>query len=126
MKLSTLFVINAVLALLFGLAFVIFPAQVLSLYSAETNVTSIYMTRLLGAAFIGYAILTWLVKDSGGSAELRAILLALFVGDMLGFVISLYNQLLFSTSALSWSTVLIYLLLGLGFGYFFWKTPGSS
>lgn len=126
MKLSTLFVITTVIALLFGLVFILIPASVLALYGVETNVTGLYMSRLLGAAFIIIGIISWMVKDSLSSTELRAILLAFFVGDMLGFVISLYYQIQGNSNALGWSTVAIYLLLGLGFGYFYWKAPAST
>ncbi len=123
MKLSTLFAVTAIIALLFGLSFVLIPAMLLSLYGVEVNANGIQLARLLGAAFIGFGIISWLVRDSGWTAELRAIVLAFAVTDLLGFGISLTGQLQGISNALGWSTVVIYLLIGLGFGYFYLRPP---
>ena len=96
------------------------PPQILTL-----SVNGIYISRLLGAAFLGFAVVSWLVKNSTGSAELRAILFALFISEILGFFISLFYQLQGVVNALGWTTVAIYLLLGVGFGYFYWKNPAE-
>ena len=125
MKLSTLLLINAIVASLFGLGFVLIPDMVLSLYGVTLSVNGIYISRLLGAAFLGFAVVSWLVKNSTGSAELRAILFALFISEILGFFISLFYQLQGVVNALGWTTVAIYLLLGVGFGYFYWKNPAE-
>jgi hypothetical protein len=123
MKLSTLLIINAIIAFLFGLAFVLIPEIVLSLYGVSLSVNGIYISRLLGAAFIGFGIVSWLVRNSSGSDDLRAIVFALFISETLGFFISLFYQLQGVANALGWTTVAIYLILGVGFGYFYWKKP---
>ena len=125
MKLSTLFVITAIIAFLFGLGFVLFPANILSLYGVTLSINGVYMSRLLGAAFLGFAIISWLVRNATGSAEVRAIAFAFFISDILGFIITLYYQLQGISNALGWTTVAIYLLLGVGFGYFYWKYPAE-
>ncbi|MDE3091789.1 MAG: hypothetical protein KGJ80_20645, partial [Chloroflexota bacterium] len=64
------------------------------------------------------------VKDS---QALTAILLANLVGDALGFVLALLGQLaaVGGINQLGWSTVVIYLLLALGFAYFQFVKPGA-
>ena len=121
MKLSTLFIINTVVALLLGLGFILVPASLVSMYGVVLNDTGIHIARLLGAAYLAFAIISWMVRYSAGGSELRAILLAFFIGDMLGFVITLIDQLRGMANALGWSSVAIFLLFGLGFGYFYWK-----
>jgi hypothetical protein len=121
MNLRTLFMISAIIAVLLGLALILVPASVMNSYGVEVNDTAIFMARLLGAADLGIGIIAWLVKDSPGSGDLRAILLGFFVGNLLGFVISLVSMLQGVGNALGWITVVIYLLLALGFGYFYWK-----
>jgi hypothetical protein len=76
MKLNTLFVINAVVAVLFGLGFILIPSQLLSLYDVDMNEAGIYLARLLGAAFLAFAIISWLVRDSVGSHDQRAVVMA--------------------------------------------------
>ncbi len=56
MKLKVLFMINAIIAIVFGIAFAIIPAQVYSLYGIESNAGLNYMGQLFGSALIGFVI----------------------------------------------------------------------
>lgn len=125
MKLSTLMVVNALVAAVFGVGFVVVPGWVTSLYGPELTPTLQYVpqlkyvAQLFGAALFAFAVLTWTARNAPDSETRRAILLALFVGDGIGFIVSLIGQLGGVMNALGWLTVVIYLLLALGFGYFF-------
>ncbi|MDH3291304.1 MAG: hypothetical protein OEO20_10570 [Gemmatimonadota bacterium] len=118
MQLSALMIVNAIVAVVFGLGFVLAPGQVTSFYSPEVGATLEYVAQLFGAALLGFAVLTWVARNAPDSEARRAILLALFVGDGVGFVIALIAQLGGIVNALGWSTVAIYLVLAIGFGYF--------
>jgi hypothetical protein len=72
----------------------------------------------MAAAFIGFSVLTWLARNASDSDARRAIVLALIVSDGIGFIAALMAQLADVVNSLGWSTVAIYLLLALGFGYF--------
>lgn len=125
MKLSTLFVITAIIAFLFGIVFVLIPDLVLPFYGVTLSIYGLYFARLLGAAFLGFAAISWLVKNVAPSAELRAIVFSFFITDTLGFFISLFYQVQGISNALGWTTVAIYLLLAVGFGYFYWRFPAE-
>jgi hypothetical protein len=126
MKLSLWFTINAVIAVLFGLGFVLMPAQVLSLYAVVLPVEGLYVARLFGGSLLGFGIITWMLRNSApASVEVRGVLLGLFVSELLGFVFSLYYQLQGMANSLGWLTVVIYLVLGLGFAYFYFKKPSA-
>jgi hypothetical protein len=118
MKLSTLLVINAIIAAIFGVAFALVPWQVFPLYGVDPNPPLNYIGQLLGAAIVGFAVLTWSARNATDSEARRAIVLALFVGHVVGFIVSLIGQLGGVVNALGWSTVALYLLLALGYGYF--------
>ena len=124
--LSTLMVVNALIATVFGVAFVVVPAQAASLYGPEVTPQLEYVAQLFGAALLGFAVLTWTAKDAPDSEARRAILLALFVGDGIGFVVSLIGQLGGVMNTGGWSTVVIYLLLAIGFGYFCFVPPKAA
>lgn len=121
MKLSALFTINAIVALLFGLGFVLAPAATLAPYGVTTNEAGILVARLLGAAFLGFSMIAWFARNTEESAARRAIVLGLFLGFAAGFAVSLFGQFTGVVNALGWSTVGIYLLLALGYGYFQFK-----
>jgi hypothetical protein len=126
MKISTLMVINAIVAVAFGAGFILAPGQVVSLYGIEETAALKYIGQLFGAALLGFAVLTWSAKKSPESEARGAIVLALFVADGVGFVLALIGQLGNVVNALGWSTVAIYLLLALGFGYFQFVKPASQ
>jgi hypothetical protein len=126
MNLRTLFSINTIVAGLFGLAFVIVPGPLTELYDIELTAAGLYVGRLLGAAFLMFAVLTWQSRDAQDSTARQAIVLALLVGFVVGFVASLVGQLNDIVNALGWTTVAIYLLFSVAYGYFQFRPPETS
>ena len=118
MKLNTFMMIAAIVALIFGLGFIIAPASSLTLYGTSTNVTGEFLGRYLGSSFLGIAFLTWLVRNAPASPTRRAVLMALFANMVLGFAVALWDKFAGGGNALIWLNVAIYLLLAIGFGYF--------
>lgn len=119
MNLKNLFMINAVVALFFGVVMVLFPAQTLDQYGLILIPASgILMARFFGGALLGIGVISWLVKDAGASEARDAAVLGFIVADVAGFIVALMAQMEGTTNALGWTTVALYLLLGLGFAYF--------
>lgn len=126
MKLSTMFIIYAIISSIFGLAFVIMPEISLAFYGINLSPGGISVVRLFGVALLEFALLSWFVRNAGESEARRAIILAFCVGEVVGFIIALFGQLSGAVNVLGWSTVAIYLLLALGFGYFQFKKPSGA
>ena len=125
MNFRTLMTVNAVIAFLFGLGFVLIPWQVYKFYAVAANPQINYMGQLFGAALIGFAILTWKAKSAADSDCRKAIILALFLSNIIGFIVALFAQLGGVVNSMGWSTVLIYLFLASGFGYFYFSKSAS-
>ena len=123
MKLRTLMVINAIVAAVFGVSFVFWPGRVLAQYGHSADPALEYLGQLVGAALIAFAVLTWSARSATDSVARRAILLSMFIGDAIGFIVALIAQLGGVENELGWSTVAIYLLLAVGFGYFRFAKP---
>ena len=117
MKLSALMIINAIVAVVFGLGFLIVPGLLMAHYGIMADASLEYVGQLFGAALLAFGVLTWSARNAADSDARQAILLALFVGDGIGFIVALIGQLGGVVNAVGWSTVVIYLLLALGFGY---------
>jgi hypothetical protein len=126
MNLKNLFTVNAVIAGLFGLAFVLVPGPLTDLYDIELTDAGLYVGRLLGATFLMFSVLTWQSRDAQDSTARKAIVLALLVGFVVGFVVSLVGQLNDIVGALGWTTVAIYLLFSVAYGYFQFVKPETS
>jgi len=118
MKLNTLLSIAAVVAGVFGVAFVVATGPLLSLYGIVLDQAGTLVAQLFGAALIGFAVLNWFARNLTDREAQRAIVLANLSSDVVGFVMILIGQLAGVANALGWSSVAIYLLLALGFAYF--------
>jgi len=114
MKLNTLMIITAIVAFIFGLAFIIAPSASIGLYGNTLDSVGSFLTRYLGAALLGYAFLAWLNRNNAS----KGVQAGLFVAMVLGFIVALYDAIAGTHNALVWLNVVIYLLLALGFGYF--------
>jgi hypothetical protein len=112
-----LIIIMAILSLVWGVAFILTPKFFWSLYGITLDSQGVYMSRQLGTLFMILGLILWFAKDDQGSVALHAIVLGLFIGNALGFILGLIGQLTVDISALGWVGVLSYLLLALGFGY---------
>ncbi len=124
MRPRTLLMIAAVIAIVFGVGFVVVPGSLLSVYGVTLDQAGTLIARLFGAALIGLAVLDWFARNVTDPEAQRAVVLANLVTDGLGFVVILIGQLAGVANDLNWSTVVIYLLLALGFGYVLVVKPG--
>jgi len=126
MKLNTFLAIGAVLAVIYGLGFLLVPAQTIGLYGITLDVNGLFVARYLGSAFLGVAVLTWMARSLTSQEALRPIILGDFVISLTGLFVAVWDAFAGAGNALSWATVVIYLFLSLGFGYFqFVASPGS-
>jgi hypothetical protein len=126
MKLSAVFTANSIVALLFGLGFTLVPVTVLTLYGITLSEPGLLVARLYGASLFGYAVLTWSARNTEESGARRAIVLALFLGFAVGFIVSLVGQISGLMNAFGWSAVGIYLVLTLAYGYFQFMKPSAA
>ena len=123
MRLSLFMAIAAVAALVFGLGFLLVPSFTLSLYGITLDPSDQWVARYLGSAFLGIAAITWLGRQATSGPGLRAILVGDFVISTTGLVVAVFDRLYGPGNMLVWATVVIYLLLSLGFGYFVFMKP---
>jgi hypothetical protein len=98
-----------------------------ALYNVTLNAGGVFVGQLFGAALIGFGVLNWFARTVTDSKGVRAVVLANLVGDVVGFVIALVGQLtgVGGVNQFGWSTVVIYLLLALGFAYFQFVKPSA-
>ncbi len=125
MKFSTFMVVYAVVSAAFGLGFVLMPGQLLPIYGVDPDSALRLIGQFFGAALLSLAILAWLVRNLSDSEARRAIVLALFVGETIGFIMALIGQLNGILNVLGWSVVVVYLVFTLGLAYFQFSKSAS-
>jgi hypothetical protein len=118
MKLKTLLIIKAIVCLCLGIPILLFPDFIYSIFGASLAAGGIFAAREYGASMMGNLMLTWFARNSQESDARWAIILALFVYDAIGFVVTLIAIISGALNPLAWLIVALYLLLSLGFGYF--------
>lgn len=126
MKFNLFMIIAAVLGALFGLGFLLFPEQVMETYDVTLGEGGAWVARYLGATFIGIAALTFLARNATQSEALGALLAGDFVLSALGLIVAVLDAINGTGNSLTWSTVVIYIFLTAGFGYFRFVKPVGS
>ena len=118
MKLKSLFVFNAITAIIFGVGSVLAPQMIVSLFGATLNPAGMLMMRYGGAWLIGIGLLAWFTRNAADSEARRAIVLAFLICYSIAFIVALISQLAAVLNAFGWGTFALNLLLTLGYGYF--------
>lgn len=111
--------IGAVLSFIFALGFIFAPAQLTSLYNVTLSQGGIFVGQLFGTSLLGFAVLNWYGRHFTDEQAQQGLAIANLATDTVGFIFSFFAQLngVGGINGLGWSTVLIYLLLALGFAY---------
>lgn len=123
MKFKNLMVIKAIVCLAFGILLLIIPDKLLSLFGATLSDGGIFTAREYGSSLFGNLFICWFAKDAAESDARRAIILGLFVYDLIAFIMTLITVIAGVLNPLGWLIVFIYLFFTLGFGYFLVKPP---
>ncbi len=125
MKLSNFLTLKAIISTFFGIALALVPVSLMSIYGASLDPAGAIMAQMAGASLIGIGLICWFSKNADSQA-LSGITLALLIADTIGFVVILMGQLSGQFNAMGWTSVLLYLLLALGFVYFRFVKPDAA
>ncbi|HMN49200.1 MAG TPA: hypothetical protein PKD67_08705 [Ignavibacteriaceae bacterium] len=123
MKFKNLMVIKAIVCLAFGILLLAVPDKLLSIFGATLSGGGIFTAREYGSSLFGNLFICWFAKDAAESDARRAIILGLFVYDLIAFIMTLITVIAGVLNPLGWLIVFIYLFFTLGFGYFLVKPP---
>jgi hypothetical protein len=120
---KNLFTISSILILLIGLAWILIPRIMLTLWGLEASDALIYMPQRFAAAVLGFAVLLWLAGTTHKSDPRRAIIGSVFFVSTLVLIFSLYGVLSNLISAWDWVAATGEAFLSFGFGYFLFIKP---
>lgn len=121
MKLNTLLTLNAIVALLFAIAALVTPAQLLTSYGLTTDAAGLLMTRYFGAVLLGITAWSWLgrrIQD----ADLRRSIIIVQIIPWLGVLVMDGWALAIGANTLEWVNILLALLFLVAYGYC-WTKP---
>jgi len=124
MKLNLFLLIAAILALIFGLGFLLLPVLTLNLYGADLseNLHAQFLARYGGSAFLGWAVAWFFARGAKTLEDLKKVgLLGGFVVGVTGLIVAIMNVAAGINNSLIWINPVLYLFLSIGFGYFYFK-----
>jgi hypothetical protein len=108
------FTIWAIVAFLFGIAFVLAPAQVSTVYGLMPNPASVLSDRFFGSALLALGVIVWMARNFREAAAIRGVLIGGIVGDVIGLAVNIWGTVRGLLNGLAWTTSIIYVLLLLG------------
>jgi len=117
MTFRTLLIIKAIVCLVFGLFLLIAPTALFRLLGSDLNEGGTFAAREYGAALIGTLLLTWFAKNVKAMDARGAILIDLFIYDLIGVFVTSAVVVNGVLSVLGWSIVAVYLFFTVGSGY---------
>jgi hypothetical protein len=75
MKLGSLLVINSVVAVASGIAFIVAPAHVLAMYGVRLTPMGLVVYQFWGTTLLGLGLLTWWARNVGDRGVRRELAL---------------------------------------------------
>lgn len=109
-----------------GLAALLAPGQIASLFGVTLDDVGVSLTRLLGAAYLGYAAIVWFARDVRDAAAQRAIALGNFVSWALSLVVILIGVATGLAGTLAWSLAVMAVVFSAGWGFFVFVDRGEA
>ena len=123
MNFRNLMIIKALVSLTFGILLLAIPDILFSIFGATLGAGGMYTAREYSAALFGNMLLCWFAKDAAESDARKAIIIALFVYDLIGFFVTTITVIVGILNPLGWLIVFVYLFFTIGFGYYLFKPP---
>jgi heme/copper-type cytochrome/quinol oxidase subunit 3 len=125
MSYKVLFVINAVVVFVLGLAMVFVPVTVLTQFGTETRVPELLLARFFGAALATVGLLLWFAKDAAEETVQKNLALALLIGTVLGLIVTVMGMTGSRAVIRSngWIALILEVVFALGYAFLLFLRP---
>jgi hypothetical protein len=118
MTIKTFLSIIGALGVIHGVAFIIAPYEVASIYGLEQSMAVAFISRLFGAALVAWGAILWLAGNFRDEAAVRAVLISTCIAEAISLVFVVQATLAGTLNSMGWVAVLIYLFGAAGCAYF--------
>ena len=116
--LKVVFLVHVAVVLVFGLGYLLIPEQVGSIYGLKTEPPITDISRLLGAAMLGWALSSWMAWRALDRETVRIVVAAETVWTALGALVMLYSLLFNGFPALGWLNFVLLAAFSLVFAWY--------
>ena len=106
------------LSVVSGLAALLAPAQTAAVFGLVLDEVGLSQTRMLGAAYLGYASIVWFGRNVLDTTAQRAIALGNFVSWAISLVVTMAGVMDGLAGTQSWLLVVVEVVFTAAWGYF--------
>lgn len=121
MKLSYVFIANAVFALIGSLSLLVAPEQTFSSYGAALDQSGVFIAHMLGVVVLGIGIISYLFRKIKERSALRPVLIGFTVTHVGSTIFAFWAATAGLFNQMVWGDVIIHGALAVGFGYYLTK-----
>jgi hypothetical protein len=126
MNYRIMFLINALIAVLLGLAFLAVPDRILTQFGVDGYAATKLAAQFFGTAMLALGLLLWFAKDVAEENLQKGMAIALMVGAAAGLIITAVGTTSNILRSNGWIAMLIYLLFGLAYAYLVFMRPKAE
>jgi len=124
MSYKLLFILNAVVVLVLGIALVVVPGSTLSQFGVETRVPELHMARFFGAALVTLGLLLWFAKDAADEQVQKNMGMAMLIGSALALIVTILGVAMNGViRSYGWIVIVVEVAFGLGYGFLLFLQP---
>lgn len=123
MSYRLLFILNALVAAVFGGAFLVVPTMALQRFGVDEYASTKLVLQFFGTALLTVGLLAWFAKDVTEGGVQKGMGIALLIGSLAGLVVAVMGTAAGSIRQLGWLVILIYVLFALGYGFLLFLRP---
>lgn len=125
MSYKVLFVLNALVAVVLGVGFLIKPDLALPLLGVtEQYASTVWAARFFGSAMFALGLVLWFAKDSDQNVQ-KGMGWGLLISTLMGLVVTIMASMS-ATAVLrenTWIPIVVYTLFALGYGFMLFMKP---
>jgi hypothetical protein len=109
--------VAAVVAILYAIAFLIFPVQASLFFSGFAEARAVLYLRFCGAAVLAWGLIVWFARNFQDWQAVRSILIASIVGLVANIIITIWATLEGWLNTNAWGSAVVLVLLLIGAAY---------
>ena len=109
--------VAAIVAIVYALAFLLFPVHASLFFSGFAEPRAIWYLRFCGAAILAWGLIVWFARDFQGWYPVRSVLIASVVGLVVNIILNVWAIVTGWLNANAWGSTVVLSLLLVGAAY---------
>ena len=123
MSYRLLFILNALVAVAFGVGFLAVPTMALQRFGVDEYSSTRLILQFFGTGLLTIGLLAWFAKDVSDAGAQKGMSGSLFIGSVAGLIMALVGTFNGGIRTLGWLAIVIYVLFSLGYAFILFLQP---